>query len=90
MSEPGGAVLTPENVLVRRESASVRCERIAADEARVLGGLFAGVPLGAIVDGMHADVLGVEIVASWIGRWLGLGLVTEIAPAIGASRTADE
>jgi hypothetical protein len=76
MSEPAGAPQT--------------LERHARGGARVLGALLAGVPLGAILDGMHADGRSVEIVVSWIGRRLGLGLVTEIAPALGAQRTADE
>jgi hypothetical protein len=52
--------------------------------------MSAGVPLRAIVDGMHADERSVEIVVSWIGRRLGLALGTEIGSAIGAPGTADE
>jgi len=66
----------PDHVIVRRVDLTVRCESVAAEEARVLRRLLDGSCLGDAVEQLDTEGHDPADVSIWFARWAGAGMIT--------------
>jgi hypothetical protein len=64
----------PDHVLVHRRGYAVRCESIEAGEAFALTEIKRGRTLGDVMIDLAARGIEDDVVSSWFGRWMALGL----------------